>query len=416
MIIRKITSQEEERAMQIYHIAFEQIDRTTVDKESRTFYNHDNYALRDNRNDWPDCDRYASFTDEGEMTAVATVWKHRIRFDGNIVDMGGIGGVACLPQYRKKGAMASISRAFLTDMYTDGVFFSYLFPFSTEYYNRYGYSCCGTKVIWTLDLQALRTVDDSGTIYLYEGSEEDFNAIKDVYYKYTENFNMAVLRLDTKFRQYSLKTPDRDGYYTYLYRDDTGKPKAVMSFVKKYENDKTIMDCDNIWFLDKHSLLQFLNFAKGFKLHYNQIRFTLPSHINIHDLVSEWCIYDSSCYSTHLGMGRVINAQSVLEMARYRNWGKISIKLTDPVISENEGIYSIDYSNGKATSVKKVENATPDVTLSINTFSKLILGDCDSSDTVDYTDWRDGMTVHNPTAPFKDIFYQKPLFIMDSFW
>jgi predicted acetyltransferase len=270
-------------------------------------------------------------------------------------------------------------------------------------------------VRWSLDLRALRTAEDNGSISLYEGSGNDFSAIKEVYEKYSDNLNMAVVRSDVKYKQFRQKNPSRDGYYTYLYRNGNGEPAGVMAFTKKHENSGAVMDCDCFWFTDKNALLCLLNFAKGFQPYYHQIRFTLPVHIDMHNLVAEWCIYNSSISPYHLGMGRAVHVQTVLETARYRGAGKIILRITDPVIKQNEGVYLIEYANGKAVSVIRDDNAAPDATLTVNTFSVLILGGGESSDTVNFSDWRDGMTVHSPDAPFKDIFYQKPLFIMDSF-
>jgi len=338
------------------------------------------------------------------------------RFDGHVVKMGGIGGVACLPQYRKIGATAAISKKMLEDMYTENVSFSYLFPFSSAYYARHGYACCGTEELWTLDLRALRTVeDDGGHMTLFEGKEEDFNGIKEVYEKYSENFNMSVIRSDVKYKQFHKKAPHKDGYYTYLYRNSKNKPAGVMAFSKKHDDSDFVMDCDCFYFADRTALLSMLSFAKGFLPHYHQVRFSLPGHIDIHDLVPEWYVYDCRRDLRPLGMGRVVNVRSVLGMARYRGGGRITLRVNDPVIPQNEGTYTVDYAYGKAVSVTRDDCATPDATLSINAFSALISGAGESSDTVDFTDFREGMTIHNPPAPFKDIFYQKPLFIMEVF-
>jgi hypothetical protein len=86
----------------------------------------------------------------------------------------------------------------------------------------------------------------------------------------------------------------------------------------------------------------------------------------------------------------------------------------DGTLPQNNGVYTVEYASDKALRVFRSKNPA-DATLTINAFSTLILGGGESTDTVDFTDWRDGVSIHNPQAAFGDVFYQKPLFIMDTF-
>lgn len=87
----------------------------------------------------------------------------RARFDGRIVELGGIGGVASLPQYRRKGGIRALMNAVLRDMYDRGFVFSGLYPFSRAYYKKFGYTDGGTAMTWTIPFSAFDLPDMGGS-------------------------------------------------------------------------------------------------------------------------------------------------------------------------------------------------------------------------------------------------------------
>ena len=83
MIVRKIKPEEVLRANELFAIAFEQ----PMDREAA--------AKPDNE----DVHRWAAFDEgSGEMMSSFIINDYTVRFDGHACKMGGIGGVATLPQ------------------------------------------------------------------------------------------------------------------------------------------------------------------------------------------------------------------------------------------------------------------------------------------------------------------------------
>ena len=126
MIVRKIKPEEVLRANELFAIAFEQ----PMDREAA--------AKPDNEN----VHRWAAFDESsGEMMSSFIINDYTVRFDGHACKMGGIGGVATLPQYRRRGGIRGCFQEALPDMYASGYDLSYLYPFSTAYYRKFGYEC-----------------------------------------------------------------------------------------------------------------------------------------------------------------------------------------------------------------------------------------------------------------------------------
>ena len=73
-----------------------------------------------------DAAHWAAFDEDGEMMSTFTVSDFTVQFDGSPCKMGGIGGVATLPQYRRRGGIRACFREALPDMYASGCDFSYL--------------------------------------------------------------------------------------------------------------------------------------------------------------------------------------------------------------------------------------------------------------------------------------------------
>ena len=89
MLIRPITKEEQLQSAQLFSIVFE----TPFDPNDLTPFARDPVI-------------WAAFDEQsGEMASTLYVTDYRVRFDGGVCKMGGVGGVASLPQYRRAGGI-----------------------------------------------------------------------------------------------------------------------------------------------------------------------------------------------------------------------------------------------------------------------------------------------------------------------
>lgn len=68
----------------------------------------------------------------------------------------------------------------LPSMYEEGYAFSYLYPFSSAFYRKFGYEMCGEQVLYEVNLQSYSRFDVGGYVVLAEG-DACFADIKRVY-------------------------------------------------------------------------------------------------------------------------------------------------------------------------------------------------------------------------------------------
>ena len=88
MIVRKTALEEARRVNELFAICFEMpYTNCPADPEK------------------DDATHWAAFDEDGEMMSTFTVSDFTVQFDGSPCKMGGIGGVATLPQYRRRGGI-----------------------------------------------------------------------------------------------------------------------------------------------------------------------------------------------------------------------------------------------------------------------------------------------------------------------
>ena len=100
MIVRKTALEEARRVNELFAVCFEMpYANCPADPEK------------------DDATHWAAFDEDGEMMSTFTVSDFTVQFDGSPCKMGGIGGVATLPQYRRRGGIRACFREALPDMY-----------------------------------------------------------------------------------------------------------------------------------------------------------------------------------------------------------------------------------------------------------------------------------------------------------
>lgn len=397
MNVRKISEGELERAEQLFYIAFEQ--KCTPDDHAAQAISREEYYAKE---------KWAAFDEDQNMMAVLSAIPYEIQFDGNHCKMAGIGGVSCLPQYRRKGAIRGCFQASLNDLYRNGFAFSYLYPFSTGYYEKFGYTLCSEKMIYSIDLRAIKRFDVGGEVCLSEYGSY-LQDIKKVYDDFKCNYNLMTVRSDYDYSWVANDCPERDGHYIYVYKNPAGEAKGVIAFTKVKSGASSEMQCTRFCFSDSEGLKGLLNHILLFQPYYERVVFSLPTDINITPYISEWVLYPCSREVCFNGMARVLNVQKVLQLARYRGSGTVAVKISDSLIEQNNACFEVVFSEGKAVNVA-VGGKKPDAELDIADFSRCILGGYSSEEVRELQP----LKFADPEKIDK-IFYKKSSFIADYF-
>lgn len=407
MITRKINPDELKRTDEIFNIAFEFDMSSDVKDKTPMEYYHEVSSRNGSRFDTYCLEKWAAFEDDGKtMMGYISALPFDVKFDGGDCKMAGIGGVATLPQYRRSGGIRGCFTAWLKDAYANGVDFGYLYPFSTAYYRKFGFELGAEFLRYEINLKSYGRFDVGGFCRLSEPNKTLKDDIVKVYESFAMRHNMAVIRQESDYRISS--SPATKNEYTYVYYNRQNQPKGYMTFSKQREGAIFDMVCSDFFFVDKEGLKGLLNHALSFASYYEHICFMLPITTDITPVISEWALYPSVVKRWVRGMARVINVEKILKSAKYIGDGNLKIGVTDSIIQENDGVFELTFSSGKAVSVVKTDK-TPDILLTIGDFSRMILG-CVSD-----SEFSDGVEIFGDKALIEKVFYPKPFFIWDNF-
>lgn len=395
MIVRKTTPEESLRINEIFSIAFDlPLSNCPADPEN------------DKATHW------AAFDDDGEMMSNITIPDYTVFFDGHSCKMGGIGGVATLPQYRRRGGIRACFHAALPDMYDNGYAFSFLFPFSTAYYRKFGYECCVQKYHWTIDPRQLVPPQVAGSFRLAEKRCPMTDAIREVDAAWENRFNMMVRHKPEDYGWTQQFDPARKLEFTYVYFDALDTPKAYTTFKVVQENDGRNILCSRFCFVDKEGFAGLMHLFKSLAADHTYVKFHTPALPSLQYLMPEWSLGAAQWRIHHnSGMVRVINAEYVLQKAKYRGSGALTLQLLDSQIPRNNDCFTVTFSDGRATSVQRTQEA-PNAIMAISTFSALIAGVCDFDQAVQTFS---ALEVKKDTPALQQTFYRKDLMIADYF-
>ena len=293
MIVRKTALEEARRVNELFAICFEMpYTNCPADPEK------------------DDATHWAAFDEDGEMMSTFTVSDFTVQFDGSPCKMGGIGGVATLPQYRRRGGIRACFREALPDMYGSGYDFSYLYPFSTAYYRKFGYENCVQKYGWTVDLSLLNPPKEGGSFRLAEKGCPMTAEIRALDAIWESHYNMMVLHGDEDYDWTRKCDPAVKQDFTYVCFDAAGKPNAYTTFRLANEPDGRNLVCSRFCFADKGGFDELMRLFKSLSSDHRFVKFSTPANPAMQYFMPEWSLGAVSWSVQSAGMVRVVNVKS----------------------------------------------------------------------------------------------------------
>ena len=417
MIVRKIKPEELKRTKELFATAFE----FAYDSDEPAMTVYENILKNpESREDETPLNKYAAFEDDDKtMTSCLSVNCYEMNFDGNLTKMAGIGGVSSLPQYRRKGGIRGCFEKMLPDLYGQKIDFSYLYPFSSVYYRKFGFEmgCFGRQCNYLLSKIPSFDLKGGYCVLIDESNREKiFADVKWLYQTWQTQYNGMVCNEGYEYTFVTEANPYKKQEFTYAYYRSNGKIAAYFTIHKEKKEDGQIVVCNRLVYEGKVGLQGFLSLVKTMASDHVRVLFTIPSCETMEFLVKEWSLGAFSESLLPLGMVRAVNVESVLRKAAYRGTGKLILGIKDAVIPENNGNYWIRFTNGALTALERVDKEQPpQISMDISDFSHGIFrgflpGEIINYDSVEILDQK---VMQN--GVLEQIFYPKKNFIMEYF-
>lgn len=339
--VRKLTTPEDQKAFArvnatafVYSFDGEAFEPRTQQQLSESF---------------EECYGYGNPVSSGMFIHAYDVW-----FDGVLTKATGVGGVASLPEARGNGGIRKIFEVLIPDWYRDGVTFSILYPFSHEFYRKFGYEQVQKRYTYKLPIKSLGALPQDRSARVVT----DYHELETMCEIFGRRNNLYIKRKGSSQWHRVSEDPWKDLNYTYAIGDD-----AFLSFITKKPGkpgEGMTMVVRDIAFRDEKALRGLLGFLYTFRAQYDNLELPLPPSVPLIDMLPE--CYDVSLEVTPRGMGRIVNVTKALRQMRYpARAGRFTVYVTDPQIPENTGVFRINYADSKATSVLKLGDSPAEV-------------------------------------------------------
>ena len=311
------------------------------------------------------------FDQEEKLTACLELPTYQARYQGKVIPITGVGGVASLPEHRKGGAVRRLFTYTLPWMRDQGAVFSCLYPFSHSFYRKFGYELCQLPTAWQVPAESLRHLPCSCQVDMLQPGC-DLSPLKEVYDAYLGQCQLAIQREDRHWRELLGKASYKDRRYSYLFSQEG---KALSYVVIQAENDgpysKAGVVRELAWACPQ-GLREALGFLNRLAAQYGRFRITLPQGTLLPALVDECYDCKPSCHDQP--MARVLQATEAFRLRPLAQGVRCRVAVEDPFLPENTGVFALTGA-GDHTQVEQLPLSEEwDLSVDPGTLTQLLLG------------------------------------------
>ena len=304
--------------------------------------------------------------ENGKLAATISIHPYQMTIDGNVVDMGGIGGVTALPEYRVSGGASSLLKYGLRCMREKGVSISVLNPFHHNFYRRYGWELTYDFMEYTFPMDVLKKYRSKGVSYreLCADDEAEMNRL---HREYCLSLNGMILRDQHRWKELF----ENKGMLKYGVFDENGVMRGYVMLVELVGGYNGAVDVKEIVAESWHWKRQLLGFVYGFNSTHRTVKFTVPSNDEIIlDL-------DDNRQEIKLNMhmeSRIVDVEKFFPQKRFDPELDVAftMQITDEHAPWNDGTFCFIIKDGLCT-VEKTEGL-PQVRITIQRLTQMAVG------------------------------------------
>lgn len=303
--------------------------------------------------------------DDAELQARVSILHYQVHLGEQvIVPMGGIGGVSCLPASRGKGYVGALLDATLLRMRDEGQVISSLFPFSWEFYRRYGWEWVGTTREYSVPTRILKASGETDKVRA--ATPADRAKIEMCYTQFAQEYR-GMLARDEKIWNDILK--DADGFFTYTYLyENEGVTEGYLSF-HGGTDDATYIE--EFVALTPRARRGMLGLLRRHDMQTEKFTWRAPGNDLLYHTL---CHNDVETKMLPTTQGRIVDIAGAFAALRPLPHTQVAFTMavTDEHAPWNAGVWHIDIAGGTVSTRKT--DAEPQVSLSIQALSQAYYG------------------------------------------
>lgn len=351
------------------------------------------------------------FDQDGTLTACLQLPEYQVWYQGQIVPMVGVGGVASLPEFRKGGGIRELFQAALPWMRQRGAVFSSLYPFSHLFYRKFGYELCQLTLRYKVEPQALASFSCTCKARMVtpgESLERELPRLRQVYQAWLGQHNLAADREDRRWKALFGKNPTKERRYAYILEEE-GTPLAYLILSMEDTPQGRNGKIRELAFTGREGLVQALGFLHRLAAsEYPSYTLNLPGDLLLATLMAE--SYQLECSWDGQPMARIVTLEKALEPKAPAAGETYTLAVTDALLPENDGVFQV--TGGAAPTVERLpQDAPADLSLDIGTLTQLCLGTLSLEEAL----FKPGVILHGNENVLKKAFPKGAVFLNEYF-
>lgn len=285
---------------------------------------------------------------------------------GITYQMSGVGYVASYPESAGHGGIGAIMKEAFKDMRAAGETLSYLAPFSSTFYRRFGYEGAFDQVEHRLAASAFPKVPqrNTGVTVHRVPFRAAIPAMQEVYERSSDATRGGLRRADWWWLNLADHYPDREVAVAMLGERPTG---YVI-----YQREATTFRIFEQFHDDLDALLALARFIGGHRTAYQEFVYTTGNPESLHDLLPDPSVLHTTVRPYM--MARIVDVADFMQRYPYQtsDLAPVLIAIQDDYIPENAGVWQLALDDGQASFTRA--KGTPQITLSIQQLVKATFG------------------------------------------
>ncbi len=144
-----------------------------------------------------------AIVDEDRVLSILTIKPFEVWIGGRLMKMGGISGVATWADQQGKGYAGHLVKRAIADMHDAGQYISILYPFSFQFYGRFGYELANEYITYSAAPADFTPGAANDDVRVRAANlEVDLPAIKECYATAAPRWNTMVNRTEERWNQW----------------------------------------------------------------------------------------------------------------------------------------------------------------------------------------------------------------------
>ena len=392
MVIRQLKQEEKFMAGRISGICFhERIDDLAKKRQE---------CEEAKEEDW------GAFDEKGTLMARIINNRYTSYVDGQEIQNGGIGAVSTLPEYRNTGVVRNIFEKLLPYAYENGEVISTLYPFSHQFYRKFGYETVCYRNQYRFKPEVLKGYHFDGEAVMWEEGE-DISDYFSLYRQFAPKYNLAVKREEALMKREHMKgNIYKERKFSYLLREK-GQNVAYLLIEDVYQKEAAFMWVEEAVWNSPEGFRAILGFLARFSADYGEIELTLPYDLELYSVIRSAKAYEIQKTTRQDYMVRVINVKRMLEILSKPEGTDCRIRVCDPQIEQNNRIWHVTENEVEVAA----DGTETDMEVSIQAFSQLAVG----AISLDEALLREDIAISAKKEKLRSLFRRKSIFINEHF-